>query len=283
MKMDTHSVTLRGMDGKEVTISLAALSDTSKTKAQAAQQLSLNDTPVFRHENRFLRWAIYPDSTWLKVEFLMGNTVVNNETYEASFQVFEVDGRNWKSVRVKQLHGEIKKGRSDVTMQVRMDDGVVVEFTVDVDQKAELSYCYDVVEIPENLPKIVVRTTFSFPKLLEYDMKSKTYVGVLSENGVPFAELPVFLSGYEINVDGRDSKTKTIPYHEKQDGNTGGRAFTVHNPGKKSFHLAGPKKAEEGNLSMWFYSGKAPFEGFKIRSGESRDGHKAGPFSISIK
>lgn len=257
--------------------------DGHDAQAEAAQQLALKDAPAFRHENRYLRWSIHPKSTWLKVEFLEGNTVLNNETYEVSFHMSEVEGRKWTGIRLKQMHGDIKNGRNDVTMQVMMENGVVVEFTVDVDRKAELSYRYDVVEIPEGLPRISMRTTIAFPKLLEYDMKTKNYIGVLSTSGVPFAELPDFLSGYEIVVDSRDAKSLTIPYHEKQDGNTGGRAFTVYNPEKKSFHFAGPRKTEDGNLYMWFYSGKAPFEGFRINSNVPGDGHRAGPFTISLK
>ena len=82
IRMDAQSVTLRGMDGNEIEVPLAALDEKSQQLAQKSQQLAIKNTPAFTHANRYLRFSMFPKPNWLRIEFLKGNKVINNETYK---------------------------------------------------------------------------------------------------------------------------------------------------------------------------------------------------------
>ncbi|MDF3129590.1 hypothetical protein P0Y35_10330 [Kiritimatiellaeota bacterium B1221] len=285
IRMDVQSVTLRGEDGNEITVPLAALDAKSQDLAKKEQQLAIKNAPAFSHKNRYLRFSIYPKTTWLEVEFLEGPKVVNNETYKVSMTFAEIRPPNkWKSIKIKEMMGVPEKGRNDVTMRLLMENGVKVKFTVDVNDKAEVSYEFEAEEIPDGLPKLDLRTGIRFPKLLAYDMDTQSYKGTLSSTGVKFENLPNVLAGYEIVVDNRDSKNKKVPYYEKQTRGYGAGGFTVKAPGKKDFIFEAPKNSEDGSLYIWFYSGKEPFQGYSIRAGAAKkDNLAAGPFTISVR
>ncbi len=282
---DAQSVTLRGEDGKEVTVPLAALDDKSQKLAEKEHQYALKNAPAFTHKNRYLQFSLYPKTNFLEVEFLQGTQIVNNETYTVSLTLAEIRPPNkWTGIHIKEMVGKPEKGRSDVSMRLMMENGVILKFTVAVDDKDELSYEFEAEEIPDGLPKLSLRTGISFPKLLAYDIKTESYKGPLSSTGVLFKDLPTILDGYEIHVDKRDSKTQKVPYYEKQTKGYGAGGFTVVAPGKKDFIFDGPKSGEDGSLYIWFYSGKEPFQGYSIRAGSSaKSDLSAGPFTLSVK
>jgi|GEM_PF-1938257 len=284
LRMDGQTIVLKGTDGKEVRVPKNALDAASVKNAEREHQEALKNGPLFTHENRNLRFSLSPKNQWLKLEFLHAGQVIDNKSYEIDFLLAEIPDRKWKNIKVKGLHGKIEKGRSDVKMNVRMENGVVIEFTVDLNDKDELSYSYKTVDVPDGLPKISLRTSLRFPKLLEYEMKTQSYIGILSKDGVLFEDLPKFFEGYELRVEKSDGGSQKVLYHEKQNRGISATSFTINIPNKKSIEMGGPSNIEDGQLYIYFYSGKSPFEGFSMRSTSSTvNPNDSGPFTIRLK
>jgi hypothetical protein len=284
LRIDGQTIVLKGTDGKEVRVPINALDAPSVKNAEREHQKALKNRPLFTHENRNLRFSLSPKNQWLTLEFLEAGQVIDNKSYEIDFLLAEVPDRKWKNIKVKGLHGKIEKGRSDVRMELLMENGVIIEFTVDVNDKDELSYSYETVDVPSGLPRISLRTSLRFPKLLEYEMKTQSYIGILSKDGVLFKDLPEFFEGYELRVEKSDGKSQKILYHEKQDRGISASSFTILMPNKKSIEMDGPNNIEDGQLYIYFYSGKSPFEGFSMRTTSSTEKQNdSGPFTIRLK
>lgn len=285
VSMGAQSVTLRGTDGNKVTVPLVALNETSQEQARKAHQIAVKNAPIYTHKNNFLRFSLYAKRMCLHIEFLDGNTLLNNEIYEVRLLLEEVvknEPRKW--IEIKEILGEPEVGRRDVTMRLLMENGVKIAFTVEVNDKNQVTYSVKTEEIPDGLPPLSLCTGVHFPKLLNYDMETKSYKGALSKEGVNFADLPKFFEGYEIQVEDYNSKKVTVPYYEKQTHGYGGRKYTVIRREKKDFMYEGPKKRENGWFHISFYNGTSPFEGYFIRSfAGDNDNLESGPFTISLK
>ncbi len=285
IRLENQQVTLKGSDGKEVTVPIGALDTASQVQARRNQAAAVKDGPVFTHKNRYLRFSLYPDRTWLTLEFLQGSQVVNNQKYNLNIRFAEIRAQNdWQDMKVKEVYGNIEKTRDKVIFRLLMENGVVLKFTVDLDDKDELTYEFEAETIPPGLPKLDFRCELNFPKLLSYNSDSQLYQGALSSEGVKFENLKSFFNGYEILVTDLQGEGSKIYYYEKQTREYRGKSFTVKNPRMKSLKVEAPKSAEAGSMYIWFYNGAAPFEGFNILAhSPERNNLGAGPFSISIK
>ncbi|MDF3129591.1 hypothetical protein P0Y35_10335 [Kiritimatiellaeota bacterium B1221] len=285
IQLQNQQVTLHGSDGRVVTVPIDALDTESQVQARRTQSALTKDAPVFTHQNRHLRFSLYPDRTWLTLEFLAGPQVVINEKYNLNIRFAEIrDGNNWRDMKVKEVYGKIEKTRNEVIFRLLMENDVVLKYTVDLDDKDELTYEFEAEIIPDGLPKLDFRSELSFPKLLSYNPDSQLYLGALSSEGVKFDHLKSFLDGYEIWVTDPEGKRSKIQYHEKQTQEYRGKAFTIKNPRKKSLKIEAPKSAAGGSMYIWFYDGKAPFEGFNILAhSPERNNLGGGPFSIGLK
>ncbi|WFB36246.1 hypothetical protein P3T73_00525 [Kiritimatiellota bacterium B12222] len=285
VSLENQVITLRGDDGRNVSVPLSALDTESQVQGRKAQAEAMANAPVFTHQNRYLRFSLSPKTQWLQVEFLQGSTVLNQQSYDVSIRFAEIRANNdWHETGVKELYGKIEKNRDSVVMRLLMDNGVVLKFVVDLNDKAELSYEFEVGVVPEGLPQLDFRTAMNFPKLLSYNMETESYVGALSSSGIPFDGLERFFEGYEVLVEPREGKGSKVLYSEKQTDEYRAKAFTVKIPGKKSLKIEAPKSEAEGSMYIWFYNGKAAFEGYNIlMHSKARNNLGGGPYTLSLK
>ncbi len=284
VRMEEQAVVLKGTDGKEITVPLRALDQTSRSLAASEAILALENGPVFQHQNRQLRFFLYSGTKWLELEFLNAGSSIPKQNYQLFFSMSESIGvRKNKQIDIDEIVEPVTMENGEASMRIRMQNGVVVKFTVELNDNKELKFRYDTEEVTENHTKISLRVSMNFPALLDYDISSKSYKGPIAPKGVLFENFPELLENYNIRLDKNDNDTIMIPYHDKRSKGFRGQRITIFRDDNPPLILSAPKESADGSLNTSFYGGKSPAEGYVIHFAPAKGTNQAGIFTISLK
>lgn len=278
---DANIITLKGKDGKTVEVPINVLDEKSLIQLEKVYAEAPKNAPIFIYQSTFYRYAIYPRQDWLHLEFLQAGKPLNPEPYILQVSLGEKVGKDWKSYRITGMDGAPIETKDEVELRLNTDRGVTIRLFAAKKASKDFSFHFSFAESSPDLDKLYLRNTLGFEAMLTYDIASKTYKGPLSESGYTFEELPNALKEYSIEYRS-DKKSTKVGYHEKQEGSKSGTKLMINHP--KHRELTVDRGENTGTLNVWFYGGKAPIEGYRLKFEAKNDGaHEAGPFTLELK
>lgn len=286
VRMEMDAVVLEGTDGEEVTVPLTALSPASQELARSEAATHQKDVPFFSHKSQNLALTLHPTLNFMKLYFNDSSRPYPFAPDQVLVNLSEIVNRKYTRIAVTGLDGAPKMDAKGGEFRLKMANGVVVEIHLDVRKTDEAGVRYRMI-LPEDtkLPKLSLRLQMRFPKLAEYEMEKEKYVGPISPVPVSYDDLQKLLEPYSLRLGRFRAKTDTIPYGAPQErGVNGISSFSMSTPVRGNIEVQAPSDSKSGNLNIWFYSGKAPFQGYTLQFAPGEDPETlSGEFSIRIK
>ncbi|MDF3131202.1 hypothetical protein P0Y35_18480 [Kiritimatiellaeota bacterium B1221] len=283
LSREPFSVKLKGEDGRVITVPLSALDESSLQQADEAFLSAAAGAPIFTHENPYLRYALYPERDWLRVEFLRGGRPLHPEPIVLRFDHAEVRTTRWTPMKFKKMLGDPVRTRDEVELRFEMSNGVIVRLFTKIGRTEELEFRYELDPAPEGLPPLHARVRLDVPVILSYDDDLEAYTGSFSSSPLAFKNLPRVLEGYELLMRSREKQFKG-PYYEKQQDNFKGNQAEIRHPHWPVLSLR--RTGAPASMRSRFYGGKLPASGYTIYFEPDDPKHplqKGGPFTISVK
>jgi hypothetical protein len=268
LSVQADTVTLKGVDGRVVTLPLAALDEASRQQAQTAATppgepakniLHQHETPSYRIT------LLKTSNTLAHLELRERGKPVNFPPLPINIHHHEIDGKTYIYRGIREATLLPVKEKNTIVVRYTMANEVVVEVTYEF--KADgVDLRYRMEDPPVSLPPLALRMEMSFPGLLEYDIGTKLYKGFASPTGTSFEDLGKLLSGYKIQHRPVDGKTENISFTEPRKGGLyGSEWIAISGPfSKAKLQALGPQKGLPGSTNIWFYEGKSPYDGFSI-------------------
>jgi hypothetical protein len=289
VKVEDNAVTLKGADGREVTVPLNSLDEESRARAKpAATPAAGNRKPavLFRHETPQYRFTLSASGKPLELVFLDAGRPVNLDPFVLEVINHEIQEKTYKYIGFREMESPLKQEKDRLTWRGRFSNNTVVEIVFDLNPEG-VDFSYSM-ELPsESLPRTAHRLNLIVPPLLKNEIGTRLFKGVAAPQGVPFEGLESVLKDYKFKHVPQNGKSRNIPYFELQKGSLiGGQSLSLSGPfSRKSIQFTGPAETL-GRLDLWFYEGKALYEGYGIRFNNQEDAPAGSPpavYSIFFK
>ncbi|MEX2606732.1 MAG: hypothetical protein WD708_05255 [Kiritimatiellia bacterium] len=285
VQMEGGSVTLAGEEGEEVTVPLAVLDAATVELARKEAAEAEKHKPLFTHKTVMYEFEIRRHLRGIFRLTLLenGKPIPHYGKMDINIGLTEVrktanNRLNYTGIPLKEVASE-KIDRGKVTLRLIFENGVQVNLEAKtMDDGVAFSYYLE--DPPDGVPELNSSMSLRFPPLLTYDMKSKSYKGVLSSTGVTFEELESFLSEYGMRVGNSRGKDQEIGFHTSPEGVRGAK-FVLQTPAQRDIEF---RVDQGGVLSSHFYGGRKAIEGFGIHFGTHDIFNSSPPdFSIRLK
>lgn len=286
LRMEGQNVILKGTDGNEVKVPLSVLDPDSQKLAASENAIAMENGPVFQHQNLHLRFSLFPKAEWLQLQFLKAGAPIENQSYSLKFHFQEnLGNKNSKAFKVEGLAEPIEQEREKVYLRLKMENGVVIKFTLNVDNRGALTFQHEFEFIPEgkSADKMWIKMSMEMPALLEYDIHKELYKGPIAPSGVAFSDLPDFLADYKIRLEMFNGESLTIPYYEKRSKGGQGWKMSISQGKQHTLEISAPEGKEGGGVQTSFYGGKMPAEGFRVGLNTDKDTNQGGPYTLELK
>ncbi|WFB35253.1 hypothetical protein P3T73_13895 [Kiritimatiellota bacterium B12222] len=286
LELGPQGVSLLGGDGKTVTVPMAALDAASQAQAEQAYQEALKYQPVFTHKNRHLRFSLYANASCLVVDYFVPGNPESPFSYTLDLNAAEVESpKKRTTLKVTGLAGELEVKRSEVVMNLLMDNGAVISLAVDVNNRADLQLSHTVSSVPEGRAPVYANVSLNIDPLITYDKKKMIYVGEKVTPETVYADMLSIFDGYEIKYESfYGNESVRMPYGEGLTKGFLALSCEVILPGKPTLSIDAPEDRQNGLIQLDFYGGKLLPQGYRLQMRRSQqDQNHAGPFSIRLK
>lgn len=281
--LEAGNVLLEGEDGREISVPLVALDANSQLLANEAAAEAAKYPTLLTYSNPSVALQVRPQSNGeiFQLKLLEGGQPIPHYG-KVIVRIRLSEHRPSKNNKTRLHRIPLKKvipekvEREKGTFRLLYENGVVVLLKVK-GLKDGASFSYEMEDPPPGLPKLRLHAGSRFPRLLDYDMKTKTYKGILSPTGVSFEQLESLLSDYKMIILDRKGNRKTFGF-DTSPKRPIGSGIILQTPARQDIRF----EVEGGGLvHSSFYGGKKAIEGFGIRYGNSKK-MEDGPPEFSI-